>query len=76
MGGPMEGAKEALEALKAKGDTIIIHSVWGNDQKTIGDWMKYYQIPFDEITNVKPQADYYIDDKAIRFTSWDKVVLE
>jgi hypothetical protein len=70
MGAPMEGAKEALEKLKSQHNKIIIHSIWGDDQKTIGDWMKFYEIPFDSITNIKPPADVYLDDKAVRFTSW------
>ncbi len=32
--------------------------------------MNYYKLPFNEITNIKPQADHYIDDKAIKFENW------
>ena len=73
MGAPIPGTKEALQNFKANGHTIIIHSLWGDEKgtKTIADFMKYYELPFDSITNIKPQADYYIDDKAIQFTSWE-----
>lgn len=76
MGGPILGAKEALERLKKRGDTIIVFTVWGGDagRKTISDWMNYYQIPFDSITNIKPSADAYIDDKGIRFNNWEEVL--
>jgi predicted phosphatase len=36
--------------------------------------MKYYEMPYHEITNVKPTASYYIDDKAIHFDNWTKVL--
>lgn len=73
MGPPIDGAKEYINGLKAQGHAVIVHSVWGGDRKTIGDWMGYYGIDFDDITNVKPKADFYIDDRAIRFTSWQEM---
>ena len=75
MGPPIEGAQAALQSFAARGDIIIIHSVWGDQQKAIGDWMKYYEIPYDQITHIKPQADVYLDDKAIRFTRWVDVMI-
>ena len=33
------------------------------------------KVPYDEILPRKPEADYYIDDKAIRFEGWDKISL-
>lgn len=76
MGAPILGTKEALQDFKKRGHTIIVHTVWGDEkgQKTIGDFMKYYGIPYDSITNIKPQADFYIDDKAIRFQDWDSMM--
>lgn len=76
MGGPMAGAKEALEGFKKKKYEIIIHTVWGGtDQgrETIKKWMDYYQIPFDSITNIKPNATFFIDDKAVHFTNWEEL---
>ncbi|MDQ3816100.1 MAG: hypothetical protein M3362_00230 [Acidobacteriota bacterium] len=73
MGPPIEEAKEALTQLKTEGHKLIIHTIWATDEKnikTIQDWFTYWEIPFDEITNIKPQADYYIDDKAIKFIDW------
>lgn len=76
MGAPLAGAKEALTELNFD-HKIIIFSVWakGKGAITITDWMNYYDIPFTEITNIKPQADVYLDDKAIRFTSWSDKAL-
>jgi hypothetical protein len=78
MGPPIFGTKEALETLKNQGYELIIFCVWGDEkgQKTIADFMKYYGLPFDSITNIKPQADYYIDDKAIRFKTWNLALEE
>jgi ribonucleotide monophosphatase NagD (HAD superfamily) len=76
MGAPIAGAKEALTSLKDKGYEIVVFTVWGDEkgQKVIADFMNYYQLPFDRITNIKPQAEYYIDDKAIAFLRWDDVL--
>lgn len=73
MGKPIEGTDEALRRLKSRGHKIIVFSVWGDEKgkKTIEDFMKFYGLLFDEITNIKPHADYYLDDKAVRFTKWE-----
>lgn len=73
MGKPVPGAKEALEGLLTAGHGIIVHSVkahspWG--QRAIYDWLRYFGFPDVDITAIKPDADAYIDDKAIRFQDW------
>lgn len=73
MGGPMPGAERAMTALHAGGCRLIVHCVWADSEhnrRVICDWLSYYMIPFDEITNIKPAADVYLDDKAVRFASW------
>jgi hypothetical protein len=40
------------------------------------EWLNYYEIPYDEVTAIKPNADYYIDDKAIRFHNWEQTMQE
>lgn len=74
MGGVIEGTEDALRKLKRKGHTIIVHTVWGDEKgkQTIADFMKYYHLPYDSITNEKPRADCYLDDKAVRFTNWNQ----
>lgn len=74
MGAPIEGAKEAMIKLKTEGHTLIIHSVWGDVGDTIMMWLRYYGIPYDYITRTKPNADWYIDDKALRFTNWTETL--
>lgn len=76
MGAPMKQTKESLLFLKERGCKIIIFTLWGDDKRRRGvvEFMNYYGLPFDEITNIKPQADFYVDDKAIRFQSWIQVI--
>ena len=74
MGAPIAGAKEALTELKDNLNRIIIFTVRAFDEqgiKVVEDWMNYYNIPYDTITNKKPaEADIFLDDKAIRFIDW------
>jgi len=35
------------------------------------DWLKKYNIPYDELLFGKPHADYFIDDKGITFTNFE-----
>jgi hypothetical protein len=78
MGPPMKGAKEAVDNFKRQGHTIIIHTVWGTKEgaPTIAKWLEYFQIPYDEITNIKPNADLFIDDKAVHFTDWANIHIQ
>lgn len=76
MGGPIEGTKDALKKLKRKGFKIIIHTVRGDEPQHISDWMQFYGIPFDEITNIKPKAEFYIDDHGIHFENWEQALEE
>lgn len=76
MGSPIAGTKNALLDLKKKSYQIVIFCVWGygNGKIVIADFMKYYELPYDQITNIKPRAEAYIDDKGIRFISWEEVL--
>lgn len=73
MGAPIYGSQEALDDLHDAGHKIIIHTVRGIS-KAVMDWLEYYDIPYDEITNIKPKADWYIDDKSLHFESWEQVM--
>jgi predicted phosphatase len=72
MGPPMEGARAALQEFKLDRHTIVIFTVRGGEEsrKHVEEWMKFYDIPYDYVTNVKIPADLYIDDRAIHFTDW------
>lgn len=79
---PNIGARESIIGLKNSGYKIVIFTTrlnpefdgdieWKNRQ--IINWLIKYDIPFDEITNNKPEAIAYIDDRAIRFTNWQDI---
>ena len=72
-----DGAKECLEKLREKGYKIIIYSArtWAEYEMT-ENWLKENKVPYDQIILGKPQGDYWIDDRAIRFRSWEKVIKE
>ena len=83
---PLPGAVERLRELRKDGNYIIImtarhmatcKSNVGKVMKKMGkitlDWLEKYQFEYDEIHFGKPNGEIYIDDRAIRFTSWDKI---
>lgn len=77
MGKPIAGAVEALQELKTRGNIIVIHSIWADSEKKVqamGEWCRYFSIPYDFITNKKPNCDVYLDNKAIRFEDWDQAL--
>lgn len=77
MGGPIPGTKAALKFLIDNGYTIIIFSVRAGSEsgkKSIKDFMEYYNLPYDEITNEKTKSDYYVDDNGLRFHDWEETL--
>ena len=74
MGPPIEGAKEAMDLLRAQGHRLVIHTVRGGRPKHVEDWLDYYKIPFDVVTDIKVDAACYLDDKALKFTDWKKAL--
>src|SRR3990167_2021033 len=80
---PKENVKEALTKLKNNNYKIVIlttrlnPSLEGDVQlkkQRLEAWLKQYQIPYDEITNNKPRAKIYIDNRAIKFNDWDQII--
>ena len=72
---PMPGSMESLTELKNMGYRLIIVS--SRPVEPIRDWLKKEGMLhfFDDITNTKHPARFYIDDHAIRFeknssTNW------
>lgn len=79
------GAKEALAKLsekyrliiftaKAKPDRPLVNGKTGTE--LVWEWLEKHDIAkyIDHITCEKPRAVCYIDDKAIRFESWDQTM--
>tara|TARA_Y100000593_G_C4302406_1_gene334048 strand:- start:827 stop:1213 length:387 start_codon:yes stop_codon:yes gene_type:complete len=84
---PVDGVGEALKKL-SKDYTLIIYTCKANPDRPlvngktgielIWEWLEKYDFDgyIEDITYTKPNAKYYIDDKAVRFTNWDSVIGE
>lgn len=81
-----EGAVKKIQELRKGGHYIIIQTArnmatcesnLGKVMKNIGkitlEWLENHQVEYDEIYFGKPNADLYIDDRALRFESWDLI---
>lgn len=77
---PLPQVAEFVRARKAEGHTIILQTARhmktcsGNVGMVIArqgailyEWLKKYDIPYDELYFGKPNADIYIDDNALEF---------
>jgi hypothetical protein len=78
---PLEGAREALARIHARYEVVIFTTrvnpaIRGAEIQLdrILAWLEEHAFRrgehFDEITHVKPPALDYIDDRAVRFTTW------
>lgn len=78
---PNENASEIIKNLFQEYKIVIFTTRLNPDfggnieekRKEIENWLIKYGIPFDLVTNNKPSAMVYIDDRAIRFTNWQDV---
>lgn len=83
---PIAGAAEALATLRRHGHTVIINtarhmkSTDGNVGLVLArvgpvtlNWLEAHGMEYDEIHFGKPFADLYIDDNALRFTTWSEI---
>ena len=79
---PLAGAVEQLKAMRDAGYYIILATarhmktcdsnvgmVIARQGKTLLQWLDEHQIEYDEIWFGKPNADLYIDDRALRFNN-------
>lgn len=77
-GPPMSGAIADVYALQAEGHDVFVHTVMGNNAagtKAVRDWLDYFGFPALEIVG-KPNADYYVDDRALKFVDWPTAYTE
>jgi len=78
---PVDGAKEALKEIsnkytiivytcKARSDRGLVNGKTGTE--LVWEWLKRHDLSqyVSKVTAEKPRAVAYIDDKALRFTSW------
>jgi len=83
---PVKGVKDKIKQLRKNGHYIIIstarnmqtyESNIGKIMKNVGkitlDWLENNDIEYDEIYFGKPNAHVYIDDRALRFETWEAI---
>jgi phosphoglycolate phosphatase-like HAD superfamily hydrolase len=79
MGKPFPGAIETLVQWHQAGHEIVVHTVRGNTvsgMKSAVDWLNYFDVPYHSVTAFKPNADVFLDDRAVRFTDWAQAARE
>ena len=70
----LDGAKKSIDILKKK-NKIIIYSARGwHEYNQTFRWLKKNKIYFDQLILGKPIGDVWIDDRAIRFNNWKKII--
>lgn len=71
---PLPGSASFIQKLKQQGHTVIIYSArtWAEYEMTV-EWLNLNSIPFDQLILGKPIGDFWIDDRAIKFESWDDI---
>ena len=82
---PIKNAKKGLEYL-SKSYKLVIYSCKANPNRPLingktgvelmWEWLDKYNLKnyIDDISYEKPNAKYYIDDKAILFLNWEMVM--
>jgi capsule biosynthesis phosphatase len=86
---PMPGAVEKIAQMRSQGHYIIIQTArnmgscesnLGKVMKNVGlvtlEWLKKYAIEYDEIYFGKPNGHVYIDDRALRYETWDGITAD
>ena len=80
IGDPMPGALEALRALAPLWELVVFTCRADSIVGRIGveDWLKRHDVLelISYITNEKPIATAYIDDRGVCFTHWGKILEE
>lgn len=72
---PMEGAVYTMTNLINQGYKLIVFTAREESEfPAVKKWLDKYGFPEMTISNRKVKALAYIDDRAIRFTSWKDIV--
>lgn len=69
---PMPGAVDAVRKLSEHYKLIVQTSRKNLDD--VREWLGRHGFPFMVVTNEKPPAVLYIDDRGLRFESWEQVM--
>lgn len=83
------GAVQLIKQLRIEGHYVIIQTARnmatcesnvGKVIKNVGkvtlDWLEKNEVEYDEIYFGKPNANLYIDDRALRFDDWQNISTE
>ena len=76
---PTDGVFKAFQKLNSKGYKVVILTA-RNDLEPVKKWINDHlkALGLDhleiEVTNKKPKAIMYIDDRGIRFTNWKDIL--
>ena len=77
-GPPVPGAIEGMKALLERGFFLVVFTA-REELGPIVQWLAKYGLYVDletlVVTNHKPKALVYVDDRAIRFTDWADLCL-
>lgn len=86
---PLPGAADRIRELRRAGNYVIIQTArnmatcqsnLGKVMKNVGlitlEWLERHGIEYDEIYFGKPNAEIYLDDRAVRFTTWAEITEE
>lgn len=73
---PMDGSREALARLAHTWRVVVFTT--RTDTSAVWGWLARYALDgyVAEVTNVKPIAAAYIDDRAVTFTGWQAALYE
>lgn len=68
---PMDGARVGLRALSLTYRVVVFTA--RQDLQVVREWMELHDLwkHVAEITNQKPAAFVYLDDRAVRFEDWE-----
>lgn len=76
-GNPILGAQLGMAHLRGMGLRLVVYTVKATTPegtKAVEGWLRNNKIPYDEVTAIKPPAVVYLDDRAVRFTTWQAAI--
>lgn len=71
---PVDGTFEALRTLSGRYRLVVFTARY--DLDAVRAWLHEHRLEhfFDDVTNRKPAAVAYLDDRAVRFVNWEQAV--
>lgn len=85
---PIDNAIESIKYLYDLGFELVIYTCKANPKRPlingltgielIWEWLNRYEVSqyIKDVTYIKPNAVCYIDDKGIKFNSWEQAILD